>query len=124
MLIVLGKKPAAIVTSIAGTTRDVVEQYINVGGYPLSLADTAGLRGESSICDAVEREGIARARQCAQSADIVLLVIDSKTLLSNDYLLQHEDEKAFEKFVEMHLSLLGLGDIFNSKPCVNSAHPT
>lgn len=54
-----GQRPAAIVSPVAGTTRDVVEVALNVGGYPLVLSDTAGLRDAT---DPVEQEGVSRAR--------------------------------------------------------------
>ncbi len=63
----------AIVTAIPGTTRDIVRETIEIGGLPVTLADTAGLR-ESD--DVVEGIGIERARQAAQTADIVLYLID------------------------------------------------
>jgi tRNA modification GTPase len=69
-------RDAAIVTALPGTTRDVVEARLDLGGYPVMLADTAGLRdGE----DEVEREGIRRARLRAGDADLALLVLDART---------------------------------------------
>jgi hypothetical protein len=53
-----GQRPAAIVSPIAGTTRDVVETAINLAGYPVLLSDTAGLRETS---DVIEKEGVQRA---------------------------------------------------------------
>ena len=53
-----GQRPAAIVTEIAGTTRDVIETPVNIGGYPVLLSDTAGLRETDDI---VEKEGVLRA---------------------------------------------------------------
>ena len=64
----------AIVTPIPGTTRDIVRETIEVGGLPVTLADTAGLRDSS---DAVESIGIERARRAAEAADIVLYLIDA-----------------------------------------------
>ena len=55
-----GQRPAAIVSPIPGTTRDVVETALNVGGYPVLLSDTAGLRETEDI---VEKEGVSRALQ-------------------------------------------------------------
>ncbi|MDP9190424.1 MAG: tRNA uridine-5-carboxymethylaminomethyl(34) synthesis GTPase MnmE [Acidobacteriota bacterium] len=63
----------AIVTAIPGTTRDIVRETIEIGGLPVTIADTAGLR-EST--DLVEGIGIERARRAAESADIVLYLID------------------------------------------------
>jgi tRNA modification GTPase len=64
----------AIVTPIPGTTRDIVRETIEIGGLPVTLADTAGLR-ESS--DVVEGIGIERAREAARSADLILYLIDA-----------------------------------------------
>ncbi|MBD2234338.1 tRNA uridine-5-carboxymethylaminomethyl(34) synthesis GTPase MnmE [Phormidium tenue] len=64
----------AIVTDLPGTTRDVVESQLVVGGIPIQVLDTAGIREAS---DPVEQMGIARSRQVAQSADLVLLTIDA-----------------------------------------------
>jgi tRNA modification GTPase len=64
----------AIVTAIPGTTRDIVRETIEIGGLPVMLADTAGLR-ESS--DVVEGLGIQRAREAAASADIILYLVDA-----------------------------------------------
>jgi len=69
----LAQRDAAIVSDIAGTTRDVVEVHLNLGGYPLLVADTAGLR-EST--DEIEQEGVRRAEAWAQTADIKLVVLD------------------------------------------------
>ena len=69
----LARREAAIVSPYAGTTRDVVEVHLDVGGYPVTLLDTAGIR-ESA--EPVEQEGIRRARERAAAADLVLWVID------------------------------------------------
>ncbi|KAJ6664245.1 hypothetical protein lerEdw1_008464, partial [Lerista edwardsae] len=68
-----GQKPVAIVSPMAGTTRDVVEAALNIGGFPAVLSDTAGLRDTS---DVVEIEGVNRARQRVRGADLVLAVLD------------------------------------------------
>ena len=64
----------AIVTSIPGTTRDVLREYINLDGLPVHIIDTAGLRDST---DQIEQEGIKRARQEIKKADLVLLMTDS-----------------------------------------------
>lgn len=65
----------AIVTDLPGTTRDIVESQLVVGGIPVQVLDTAGIREAD---DVVERIGVARSRQTAQTADLVLLMIDAQ----------------------------------------------
>ncbi|XP_069073195.1 tRNA modification GTPase GTPBP3, mitochondrial [Pleurodeles waltl] len=74
LLNVICQKPAAIVSPIAGTTRDVVETALNVGGYPVILSDTAGLRVTQ---DLIEQEGVRRARGRLEEADLILAMIDA-----------------------------------------------
>jgi tRNA modification GTPase len=64
----------AIVTPIPGTTRDIVRETIEIGGLPVTLADTAGLR---ETADVVEDIGVQRAREAARAADIILYLVDS-----------------------------------------------
>lgn len=73
LLNILARRPAAIVSSIAGTTRDIVQVPLNIAGYPVLVSDTAGLRVTD---DAIEREGVLRAQQCATEADIRVVMID------------------------------------------------
>jgi len=75
LLNALARREAAIVSSIAGTTRDVIEVYLDLGGYPVVIADTAGLR-ESA--DQIENEGVRRALKKAANADLKLLVFDGE----------------------------------------------
>ena len=70
----LAGRDAAIVSAQAGTTRDVIEVHLDLGGYPVILADTAGLREGA---DPIEAEGIRRARARAAAADLRLLVLDA-----------------------------------------------
>lgn len=71
-----GQRPAAIVSPIAGTTRDVVETALDIGGFPVLLSDTAGLRDSP---DLVEREGVRRARErygeMKHRSKVILVVI-------------------------------------------------
>ncbi len=71
-------RDAAIVSERAGTTRDVVEVHLSLGGLPVTLADTAGLReAEAEEIDPVEREGMRRSRERAATADLVLAVFEA-----------------------------------------------
>jgi tRNA modification GTPase len=79
LLNALAQRDAAIVSETAGTTRDIVEVHLDLGGYPVSLADTAGLREVETANDpqtAIEQAGMARARERAANADIKLLLVD------------------------------------------------
>jgi len=75
LLNALTKQPSAIVTDIAGTTRDVLKETIHVDGMPLHIIDTAGLHKSDNI---IEQEGIRRAHAEINNADVVLLVYDAK----------------------------------------------
>ena len=82
----------AIVTDIAGTTRDIIEEYVNVRGVPLRLVDTAGIRETEDI---VERIGVERSREALKDADLILLVLNYGEVLSP------EDERLFETIQHM-----------------------
>ena len=70
----IAKREAAIVSPYAGTTRDVIEVHLDLGGLPVTLLDTAGIRETD---DPVELEGVRRARERASAADLVLWVVDA-----------------------------------------------
>lgn len=74
LLNLLARRDAAIVSETAGTTRDVIEVHLDLGGWPVVLADTAGLRDAP---DTIEQEGVRRARARASTADLRLLVLDA-----------------------------------------------
>ena len=76
LLNLLARRDAAIVSETAGTTRDVIEVHFDLGGWPVVLADTAGLRQST---DAIEQEGVRRAKARAASADLRVLVLDAAT---------------------------------------------
>ena len=69
----------AIVTNVARTTRDVIEEYVNVDGVPLKLIDTAGIRDTK---DQVEKIGVERSRKALDAADLILLLIDNSEELT------------------------------------------
>ncbi|ASC83053.1 tRNA uridine-5-carboxymethylaminomethyl(34) synthesis GTPase MnmE [Bacillus subtilis] len=87
----------AIVTDIPGTTRDVIEEYVNVRGVPLRLVDTAGIRETEDI---VERIGVERSRQVLKEADLILLVLNYSEELSE------EDVKLFEAVEDMDVIVI------------------
>lgn len=74
----LMRRDVAIVSNIAGTTRDIIEGHLDIGGYPIILQDTAGIRGKSN--DIIEQEGIKRAIDSAKKADIKIVMFDAETL--------------------------------------------
>ena len=84
----LARREAAIVSPYAGTTRDVIEVHLDLGGYPVTLLDTAGVR-ESD--DPVEQEGVRRARERAATADLVLWVEEAG--LAVDRVMQWNESK-------------------------------
>jgi tRNA modification GTPase len=81
LLNALARRDVAIVTPFAGTTRDIIELHFDLGGCPVTLIDTAGLR-ESA--DAIEQIGIFRAREKAQAADLVLWLSEAHTPVAPD----------------------------------------
>ncbi|MFK5983881.1 MAG: tRNA uridine-5-carboxymethylaminomethyl(34) synthesis GTPase MnmE, partial [Pseudomonadota bacterium] len=78
LLNLLSGEDLAIVTDIAGTTRDVLKQEINIDGMPLHIIDTAGLRDSNEDVDEVEKIGIKKAHEVIQNADKILLLVDVK----------------------------------------------
>ncbi len=75
------REERAIVTSIAGTTRDTIEEIINIKGIPLIMVDTAGIR---ETCDEVENIGVQKSKKVLKEADLVLFVMDSSRELSDE----------------------------------------
>lgn len=81
LLNTLAQEERAIVTDIAGTTRDVIEEYVNVNGIPLKLLDTAGIR---ETADLVEKIGVERSRSALSEADLILLVVNGAEPLTEE----------------------------------------
>jgi len=93
----LAQRDVAIVSDLKGTTRDIIEAHLDIGGYPIILADTAGLRpselsNSENSHDAIENEGIKRALKYAQDADLKILLFDGteKTLHADTLALQDD----------------------------------
>ena len=87
LLNALSQRDAAIVSPTAGTTRDIVETHLDLGGYPVILADTAGLRSGGIPDDEhgqIEAQGITRAKTRAQQADIKILLFDATKPLDKE----------------------------------------
>ena len=87
----LSKRDAAIVSEVAGTTRDVIETHLNIDGYPVIVSDTAGIRESKNE---IEKKGIKLALNKADNADLKLIVIDAKNPDFNRVLRELMDENA------------------------------
>lgn len=88
LLNALLQKDRAIVTEIPGTTRDIIEEYLNIKGLPLRIMDTAGIR---AVQDLAEREGVRRSLKSIENADLVLAIFDGS------HPLRGEDFEVLEK---------------------------
>ncbi|ORU91162.1 MAG: tRNA uridine(34) 5-carboxymethylaminomethyl synthesis GTPase MnmE [Cycloclasticus sp. symbiont of Poecilosclerida sp. N] len=84
----MAQREAAIVTEVAGTTRDILKEKIQIDGMPVHIIDTAGLRETDDI---IEREGVKRAKQAVSTADHVLLIVDDQEPYSDSYLESLKD---------------------------------
>lgn len=83
LLNALLRENRAIVTDIPGTTRDVIEEYVNIDGIPLKIMDTAGIRQTEDI---VEKIGVDRAKDTIENADLIIAIFDiSRSLTEDDY---------------------------------------
>jgi tRNA modification GTPase len=81
LLNVLLKKDRAIVTELPGTTRDLIEDYLNINGLPIRIMDTAGIRNSEEL---VEKEGIRRSLDAINKADFIIALLDGSTPLEED----------------------------------------
>ena len=115
----LSNREVAIVSEIAGTTRDVVEAHLNIDGYPVIISDTAGIRDSK---DEIEKKGIKLSLKKAENADLKLVVVDAKSVnlspflsdllkgnailvLNKSDLLKNRLDKDFSKFEHVLISL-------------------
>jgi tRNA modification GTPase len=120
----LSNREVAIVSEIAGTTRDVVEVHLNIDGYPVIISDTAGIRDSK---DEIEKKGIRLSLKKAENADLKLVVVEAKNidlsgflndLLKNDSILvvNKSDllvEKLDQKILKLNHVLISLKDNLN-----------
>uniref|UniRef100_A0A1X7V7Q2 TrmE-type G domain-containing protein n=1 Tax=Amphimedon queenslandica TaxID=400682 RepID=A0A1X7V7Q2_AMPQE len=102
LLNILCQRPAAIVSPYAGTTRDVIESSLDISGYPVVISDTAGLR---QVSDPVEKEGIKRAVERVESADLNILIVDSSLCKDNLSTLQCPEPEVLKKLCSMNPSV-------------------
>jgi len=101
----LSKRDVAIVSEIAGTTRDVIETHLNIDGYPVVISDTAGIRDSKNE---IEKKGIKLALKSAEDADLNLVIIEPKSVDFKGFLNNIDSRKAI--FV-LNKSDLGLKNI-------------
>mgnify|MGYP001216312316 FL=1 len=114
----LSKKEAAIVSEIAGTTRDVVETHLNIDGYPVIVSDTAGIR-ESK--DEIEKKGIKLALKRAEDADLNIVIIEPKSVDFTGFLNDLVNEKAILVINKSDLGIKGINTNLNKlKPIIIS----
>lgn len=110
LLNALAQRDAAIVSSSAGTTRDVIEVHLDLGGWPVILADTAGLRDAE---DEIEGEGVRRARARAAEADVKLVLFDGTAI---------PDRHTIELIDENSIVILSKTDL-HTAPGAVAGHP-
>ncbi len=108
----LSKREVAIVSEVAGTTRDVVEARLNIDGYPVIISDTAGIRDSK---DEIEKKGIRLSLKKAENADLKLVVVDAKSidlsgflkdLLKNDAILVINKSDLIKEKLDKEISKL------------------
>ncbi len=112
LLNALATRDAAIVSDIAGTTRDIIEVPMDLGGYPVVLSDTAGLRDTG---DVIEGEGIRRAIARAQDADVKLALFDSTAVL-DAATLAHIDSRTIVVLTKDDARRVDVADIAATLP--------
>jgi tRNA modification GTPase len=115
----LTKREVAIVSSVAGTTRDVLESHLDIGGYPIILQDTAGIRKTGDI---IEQEGVRRAKSIMEDSDIKIIIVEARNITEEDRelvsfaddntiilvnKLDQFDRETFNQFAEMEAGSYG-----------------
>ena len=103
----LSKRDVAIVSELAGTTRDVIETHLNLDGYPVIISDTAGIRSSK---DEIEKKGIKLTFEKAESADLKLIVIEPKSVEFTHFLEDLASKKAILVVNKIDLGLSQLSD--------------
>ena len=123
LLNVLLNEDRAIVTSVPGTTRDVIEEVLNIKGIPVRLMDTAGLR---KTADPVEMEGVKKTRERVGNAEFILLVLDGNRELDGDDSEIFSEVSGRKKVIVVNkkdlparLSMEGIRNIFRFDPIVS-----
>ena len=101
----LSKRDVAIVSEIAGTTRDIIEAHLNLDGYPVVISDTAGIRHSK---DEIEKKGIKLALKKAENADLNLIVLEPKSVDFRDFF---KDELLNKSILVVNKMDLGLNQI-------------
>jgi len=111
------QREIAIVSNIAGTTRDVVEGHLDIGGYPIILQDTAGIHDHTE--DIIEQEGINRAWNAAKNSDIKVILYDASRINENkDYFRDIIDANTIIVFNKIDL-VSGVAPKFQIKEAIN-----
>ena len=113
ILNILANKDAAIVSEIAGTTRDILDIPLEIGGYKVVVGDTAGIRSFEEA-DSIEQEGIKRAKQRSMLADLVIVVLDPMSVEKEPLELK-EHLKTLVKANKQMLIVLNKQDLFASR---------
>ena len=114
----LSKRDVAIVSEIAGTTRDVIEAHLNLNGYPVVISDTAGIRDSK---DEIEKKGIKLALERAENADLNLIVIEPKSVDFVDFLKKFGSKKSILVINKMELGVDNIAEeIKNYEPVLIS----
>ncbi|RKQ33055.1 tRNA uridine-5-carboxymethylaminomethyl(34) synthesis GTPase MnmE [Oceanobacillus halophilus] len=115
----------AIVTEIPGTTRDIIEEYVNVRGVPLRLVDTAGIRETEDI---VEKIGVERSRQVLKESDLILFVLNYNDELNKEDVKLFEAVKGLEYIVivnktdlEQKLDLDRVNELAEDRPIITTS---